>query len=100
MEINSVTLREIKMDLLNSFTTSVGTEHDKNIILVEVIANNGLSGWAESVSIMEPIYNEETVATNWHIMSDFLIPLLIKEPIQHPDEVSERFHSLFSIFYL
>jgi o-succinylbenzoate synthase len=91
MEIKSIVLRHIKMDLLNPFTTSVGTEYDKDFILVEVKSNSGLSGWGESVSIIEPIYNEETVKTNWHIMSDFLIPLLVKEPILHPDEVSERF---------
>lgn len=79
------------MDLLYPFTTSVGTEFDKDFILVEVKSKSGLSGWAESVSIIEPIYNEETVKTNWHIMSDFLIPLLLKEPIAHPDVVSERF---------
>jgi o-succinylbenzoate synthase len=91
MEIKSIILRHIKMDLLYPFTTSVGTEYDKDFILVEVKSKSGLSGWAESVSIVEPIYNEETVKTNWHIMSDFLIPLLLKEPIGHPDEVSERF---------
>lgn len=79
------------MDLLHPFTTSVGTEFDKDFILVEVKSKNVLSGWAESVSIMEPMYNEETVKTNWHMMSDYLIPLLLKEPIGHPNEVSERF---------
>jgi len=82
------------MDLLTPFTTSVGTEVDKDFIVVEVQSKSGLSGWAESVSIVEPIYNEETVKTNWHIMSDFLIPLLLKEPILHPDEVSERFRHI------
>jgi o-succinylbenzoate synthase len=91
MEIKSIILRQVKMDLLYPFTTSVGTEYDKEFILVEVKSKSGLSGWGESVSIVEPIYNEETVITNWHIMSDFLIPLLLKEPISHPDEVSERF---------
>jgi len=91
MEIKSIVLRHMKMDLLNPFTTSVGTEYDKDFILVEVKSKTGLSGWGESVSIMEPIYNEETVKTNWHIMNDFLIPLLLKEPISHPDEVTERF---------
>lgn len=91
MEIKSIILRQIKMDLLTPFTTSVGTEYDKEFILVEMKSKTGLSGWAESVSIIEPIYNEETVKTNWHIMSDFLIPLLLQEPIEHPDDVSERF---------
>lgn len=91
MEVKSIILRHVKMDLLTPFTTSVGTEVDKDFIIVEVQSKSGLSGWAESVSIMEPIYNEETVKTNWHIMSDFLIPLILKEPLSHPDEVSERF---------
>jgi O-succinylbenzoate synthase len=91
MEIKSIILRQIKMDLLHPFTTSVGTEEDKDIILVEVKSKSGLSGWGESVSITQPIYNEETVKTNWHMMCDHLIPLLYQEPVTHPDEVSERF---------
>ncbi|MFC0272590.1 o-succinylbenzoate synthase [Metabacillus herbersteinensis] len=91
MEIKSITLRHIKMDLLYPFTTSVGTEFDKDIILVEVKSKSGLSGWAESVSINEPIYNEETVKTNWHMMSDYLIPLLFQDSMKHPNEVSDRF---------
>ncbi|WP_209124106.1 o-succinylbenzoate synthase [Alkalihalobacillus sp. BA299] len=91
MEIKQIILRQIKMELLNPFTTSVGTEIDKDFILVEVNSKSGLSGWAESVSIKEPIYNEETVKTNWQIMSDHLIPLIFQTAIQHPDEVSERF---------
>jgi len=91
LEIERIILRQIKMDLLTPFTTSVGTEVDKDIILVEVVGKNGLSGWGESVSIVQPMYNEETVKTNWHIMTDFLIPLLKKEPIKHPDMVLPRF---------
>ncbi|MFC7394782.1 o-succinylbenzoate synthase [Scopulibacillus cellulosilyticus] len=91
MEIKHIVLRHLKMDLLKPFTTSVGTEYDKDFILVEVKAKNGLSGWAESVAAIDPFYKEETVKTNWHIMSDFLIPILLKEPITHPDQVSERF---------
>lgn len=40
MEINKIILRQIKIDLLNPFTTSIGTEYDKDIILVEVIGNS------------------------------------------------------------
>ncbi|KML43347.1 o-succinylbenzoate synthase [Cytobacillus firmus] len=94
MEIKSIILRHVKMELLNPFTTSVGTEVDKDFILVEVKSKSGQSGWAESVSIMEPIYNEETVKTNWHIMSDHLIPILFASEIRHPDDVSEAFRPI------
>lgn len=94
LEIKSIILRQIKMDLLHPFTTSLGTEVDKDIILVEVKSKSGLSGWGESVSITQPIYNEETVQTNWHMMSDHFIPLLYQEPVEHPDELSERFKKI------
>ncbi|MFC7783931.1 o-succinylbenzoate synthase [Rossellomorea sp. GCM10028870] len=94
MEIKRIILRQIKMDLLNPFTTSVGTETDKTIILVEVKSASGISGWGESVAITQPIYNEETVETNWHMMSEHLIPLLQGEAVQHPDEVSCRFKKI------
>ncbi|MFK3958934.1 o-succinylbenzoate synthase [Guptibacillus hwajinpoensis] len=94
MKISSIILRQIKMDLLHPFTTSVGTERDKDIILVEARSHSDQSGWGESVAIMEPIYNEETVRTNWHMMNDHLIPLLHQQDITHPDEVSERFKKI------
>ncbi|MFI8574228.1 o-succinylbenzoate synthase [Rossellomorea aquimaris] len=94
MEIKRIILRQIKMDLLYPFTTSVGTETDKTIILVEVKSASGISGWGESVAITQPIYNEETVETNWHMMSDHLLPLLQREAVQHPDEVSGRFQKI------
>lgn len=52
MEIKSIVLRQVKMELLNPFTTSVGTEVDKDFIVVEVKSKSGLSGWVESVSIV------------------------------------------------
>ncbi|MFT9486195.1 MAG: o-succinylbenzoate synthase [Tepidibacillus sp.] len=91
MQIKYITLRHMKMRMKKPFTTSFGTQQDKEFILVEVKNTDGLSGWGESVAFTEPLYKEETVKTNWHIMEDFLIPLLLKEPISHPDQVSERF---------
>jgi o-succinylbenzoate synthase len=94
MEIKQIVLRYMKMRLLHPFTTSFGTELAKDFILVEIKSKDGLSGWAESVAMAEPYYKEETVKTNWHLMEDFLIPLLMREPIEHPDQVSERFHHI------
>lgn len=91
MKIKRVILRHLKMDLLHPFTTSLGKEVDRDFILVEIQDEDGRSGWAESVACADPFYKEETIKTNWHIMEDFLIPLLQQKEIQHPDEVSQRF---------
>lgn len=94
MEIKSVILRHLKMRLLNPFTTSVGTDLDKEFILVEVKSKNGLSGWAESVASTQPFYHEETVKTNWHMLSDILIPTLFEASIEHPEDVPKAFEHI------
>ncbi|WP_018662807.1 o-succinylbenzoate synthase [Heyndrickxia acidiproducens] len=90
MKIERVILRYLKLDLLYPFTTSFATEYDRDFILVEVVNEDGLSGWAESVAMIDPLYNEETVKTNWHILEDYLIPIVLKNEIVHPDELSEK----------
>ncbi|NRD79424.1 o-succinylbenzoate synthase [Bacillus sp. BRMEA1] len=93
MKIAQVTLRHMKMDLLYPFTTSFGTEYDRDFILVEAKSEDGLTGWAESVAMPTPYYNEETVKTNWHILEDFLLPLLLNKDFNHPDELTENLFS-------
>lgn len=91
MKLHSITLRAMQMRMKAPFTTSFGTEWDRQFILVEIRDQEGRSGWGESTAMKEPLYNEETVATNWHMMKDFLIPLLWQKPVQHPQEVSDLF---------
>lgn len=94
LEIKSIILRYMRMRLLHPFKTSVGTITDKDFILVEVKSKSGLSGWAETVSDSIPIFHEETVKTNWHMLKDILIPTLMKTELKHPDDVSEAFKDL------
>ncbi|MGE6377429.1 o-succinylbenzoate synthase [Peribacillus muralis] len=91
MKITDVRLRRLNMDLIAPFTTSFGTFADKEFILVEVKNREGLSGWAESVAFSAPWYNEETIKTNWTVLEDFLIPLVLDKEIEHPRDVSDMF---------
>lgn len=90
MKIKEITLRHLKMDLLYPFVTSFGEEKDRDFILVEVKNEDGQTGWAENVAMPTPYYNEETVKTNWHMLEDFLMPLLLNREFSHPDELSEK----------
>src|SRR5262249_29616433 len=58
------------------FETSFGVVQDRRILLVEVISE-GVSGWGEVTSCETPSYNGETTDTAWHIISDFIAPLVI-----------------------
>ncbi|HTQ61628.1 MAG TPA: o-succinylbenzoate synthase [Candidatus Solibacter sp.] len=80
MKIESITLREVRMQLKAPFETSFGISHQRRIILVEVIVD-GVSGWGEVTASETPGYNSETTDTAWHVISDFVAPSLIGKPI-------------------
>ncbi|MGG0668160.1 o-succinylbenzoate synthase [Lederbergia citrisecunda] len=91
MRITKVTIRNMKMRMKEPFSTSFGTMQDKHFLLLEVYDELGNSGWGESVAFDAPWYTEETVETSLHMLSDFLIPLLLGKEISHPDQVGNLF---------
>jgi len=91
MKIKRITLYHIKMQLKTPFVTSYGTVGDRDSIIVEVEDDKGFIGWGECVAFSAPWYTEETVKTCWHVMEDFLIPLLFQQAITHPREVLKLF---------
>jgi o-succinylbenzoate synthase len=91
MKITDITIRHLQMKLKAPFTTSFGTFTNKDFLLLEAKDQDGTIGWGESVAFHSPWYNEETLQTNWHMLEDFLIPLLLNKEINHPDQVSELF---------
>ena len=91
MKLDRVVLRHLQMEQKSPFTTSFGTFKMKEFILVEAIDEDGVSGWGESTAFDAPWYSEETLKTNWHMLEDFLLPLAFEAPIQHPDDLNDRF---------
>jgi o-succinylbenzoate synthase len=85
MKIESITLREVQMRLKAPFETSFGISHQRRIILVEVVAD-GVSGWGEVTASETPGYNSETTDTAWHVISDFVAPVLIGRKIDCSSE--------------
>lgn len=91
MKLTDITIHHLQMELKSPFSTSFGTLQTRDFLLLEARADDGTIGWGESVAFHSPWYNEETLNTNWHMLEDFLIPLILNKEIQHPDEVSEIF---------
>ena len=94
MKIKEVTIRHLKMKLKNPFSTSFGTFVNKEFLLLEVTDEQGTIGFGESVAFDTPWYTEETLKTNWHMLEDFLIPMILNKEIQHPDEILELFKGI------
>ncbi len=80
MKINSITLHHLSMPLVAPFETSFGRETQRECILVTLRAD-GLTGYGECVASREPGYNYETTGTAWHILKDFIAPLLLGQNV-------------------
>lgn len=94
MKVQEIVIRQLKMTLKNPFTTSFGTIQDKQFLLLEAKDESGVVGWGESVAFEAPWYTEETMKTNWHILEDFLIPMVLNKQIHHPKEISQLFKGI------
>jgi o-succinylbenzoate synthase len=86
MKIESVVLREIRMRLKAPFETSFGVTQERRILLVEMIAD-GVSGWGEITALETPSYNPETTDTAWHIVSDFIAPVIVGRDLGSPADL-------------
>lgn len=94
MKIEQVTIRQLKMRMKSPFTTSFGSVQDKQFLIVEVKNKDNLTGFGEGVAFEAPWYTEETLKTSWHILEDFLVPIVLQNEIGHPSDVSRLFHPI------
>ncbi|RYI25242.1 o-succinylbenzoate synthase [Bacillus infantis] len=92
MNIKKAVLHVISMQLKKPFSTHLGTVSSREAIIIELIDRDGLSGFGEAVAFSSPWYTEETVRTCYHVIKDFLLPLLKESP----GVKAEDAHSLFS----
>jgi len=90
IRLQAITLHHLKMPLVTPFRTSFGAFSERELLLVEAVDTDGISGWGEVVPFTAPFYTEETLTTAWHILRDFLIPVLLASPLDHPDSVPQR----------
>jgi o-succinylbenzoate synthase len=78
------------MPLVEPFETSFHRTEHRHMILVEADVD-GISGWGESTAGEDPYYSYETVETAWHILRDFLWPIVRGREIGAASEVYDLF---------
>jgi len=83
MHVDALELFWIKMPMVGKFTTSFGTTQERDILLVKASAG-GAEGWGESGADGVPMYSYETARTGWHIIEDFIAPVVLEE--EWPEE--------------
>ncbi len=86
MRIDRLELRVLRLPLVRFFETSFGRVYDRTFLLVRV-DGEGVSAWGECVADDNPYYSSETVETAWHVITEFLAPLVLGVEFTHPREL-------------
>ena len=90
IKLESITLREIRMALVEPFRISSGTADLRRILLLETRDADGFTAWSECVAGEHPYFSAETIDTAWLAIREWLGPLALGEPLDRPDAVHPR----------
>ncbi|MGH2819621.1 MAG: o-succinylbenzoate synthase, partial [Actinomycetota bacterium] len=93
MRIEEIELRRVSMRMKAPFRTSFGTTQDREIGLVTV-RGDGAKGAGEIVAAEEPLYNEETLDTAFHMIERHLAPRVLGVELSHPSELVARWRAV------
>jgi O-succinylbenzoate synthase len=93
MKIDQVTLHHIQMPLVSPFETSFGREINRDCLIIEIKAE-GVTGFGECVADRDPGYSSETTGTSWHILEEFLIPMLLGKHFSRADGFQAGFEAV------
>jgi O-succinylbenzoate synthase len=86
-------LRLLRLPLVRFFETSFGRVHDRAFVLV-TLEQEGALGYGECVADGDPFYSAETNLTAWHIIRDFVAPMVLGRPFDHPREIYDALRAI------
>ncbi|MBV8549685.1 MAG: o-succinylbenzoate synthase [Acidobacteriaceae bacterium] len=89
MRVERIILRHIRMPLVHFFETSFGRTFERDIILVEAVAD-GVSGWGEVTAGENPFYNEEWTGSIWPLLIDYVAPRILHHTFESAAGVAAR----------
>ena len=82
--IERIELREIHMALRSAFRSAAGAVHTRRVVLIEVVGDDGQTGWGESVALAGSVYSAETQDTVWAKITSELGPAVLGRPFHSP----------------
>jgi o-succinylbenzoate synthase len=88
MRIDRIDLTIVRLPLVWPFQTSSSRKEHLDHILVRVATADRAVGWGECASPSDPFYCPETVETCWHILHDFLAPMVLGRDWSTIDELT------------
>jgi o-succinylbenzoate synthase len=86
VRIDRLELRLLRLPLVRFFETSFGRVHEREFLLVR-LEEAGAHGLGECVADGCPYYSAETTRTAWHIIAEFIAPMVLGRRFAHPNEI-------------
>lgn len=89
LQIDSISLREIQLPLVEPFRISSGVTTTRRILLLELVDADGASTWSECVAGDFPNYSPESIDTATLAIREWLAPRVLGRRFETPQQVSE-----------
>jgi O-succinylbenzoate synthase len=89
MRLDEVSLYLVRLPLIHPFETSSSRKEHLDHILVRGATAQGVVGWGECASPSDPFYCPETTETCWHILHDFLVPMVLGREWKSIEELTD-----------
>ena len=87
-------LHRIDMPLVRPFRTSFGVQESRDVVLIEAVTDDGISGWSECVAMNWPGYSYEYVDAALDVLTEHLIPCAVADGMLDPRVVHDRMRRL------
>jgi O-succinylbenzoate synthase len=88
LNLETITLREIRLPLREPFQISSGTVSERRICILE-LRQDGITAWSESVAGEQPNYSPETIDTAWFAIREWIAPRVLGRAFRAPQEVHD-----------
>ncbi len=88
LKIETITLREIRLPLVEPFRISSGVTTTRRILLLELVDADGASTWSECVAGDFPNYSPESIDTATLAIREWLAPRVLGRRFETPQKVS------------
>lgn len=82
LKLERLELREIQLPLKYPFETSFGRTTLRRIMILRAFDQSGAIGYGECTAPEDPFFNHETIETAWHIITEFIAPLIAEAKIE------------------
>lgn len=81
MKIETISILHFRLPLVSPFETSFGRMAERDGILLRLRDADGVEGYGECVAWRDPGYSYETTGTTWHVLKDFIAPLILGQEL-------------------